>query len=128
MSPPPETSPSVTRLLAPAKLTLGLRVTGVREDGFHLIDAEMVTLDLADDLEVQPLPPGGTTVLEVHDAATGRIDAVPAGADNLVCRALELAGRVARVRLTKHIPPGAGLGGGSASVRWSTRGPSSSAP
>ena len=41
----------------------GLRVTGVREDGFHLIDAEMVTLDLADDLEVQPLPPGGTTVV-----------------------------------------------------------------
>ena len=33
---------------APAKLTLSLRVTGVREDGFHLIDAEMVTLDLVD--------------------------------------------------------------------------------
>ena len=37
-------------LRAPAKLTLSLRVTGVREDGFHLIDAEMVSLDLADEL------------------------------------------------------------------------------
>ena len=39
---------------APAKLTLSLRVTGVREDGFHLIDAEMVTLDLADTLTITP--------------------------------------------------------------------------
>ena len=37
-------------LAAPAKLTLSLRVTGVRDDGLHLIDAEMVTLDLADTL------------------------------------------------------------------------------
>ena len=35
---------------AHAKLTLNLRVTGVRDDGYHLIDAEMVTLDLADTL------------------------------------------------------------------------------
>jgi 4-diphosphocytidyl-2-C-methyl-D-erythritol kinase len=35
---------------APAKLTLSLRVVGVRDDGYHLIDAEMVTLDLADTL------------------------------------------------------------------------------
>ena len=34
----------------PAKLTLSLRVTGVRADGYHLLDAEMVTLDLADEL------------------------------------------------------------------------------
>ena len=37
-------------LAAPAKLTLSLRVTGVRDDGLHLIDAEMVTLDLSDTL------------------------------------------------------------------------------
>lgn len=39
---------------APAKLTLSLRVTGVREDGFHLIDAEMVTLDLVDKVCITP--------------------------------------------------------------------------
>ena len=35
---------------APAKLTLSLRVTGVRPDGLHELDAEMVTVDLADAL------------------------------------------------------------------------------
>ena len=41
-----------TELFAPAKLTLSLRVTGVRPDGFHEIDAEMVSLDLGDRLLV----------------------------------------------------------------------------
>jgi len=49
---------SVERQLAPAKLTLTLRVTGVRADGYHLIDAEMVTLDLADELTFTPTAPG----------------------------------------------------------------------
>jgi 4-diphosphocytidyl-2-C-methyl-D-erythritol kinase len=37
---------------APAKLTVTLRITGVEPDGYHLIDAEMVTLDLVDELEL----------------------------------------------------------------------------
>jgi 4-diphosphocytidyl-2C-methyl-D-erythritol kinase len=41
-----------TTVVAPAKLTLSLRITGVRDDGFHLIDAEMVSLDLADRLTI----------------------------------------------------------------------------
>ena len=41
-----------TELLARAKLTLSLRVTGVRPDGFHLLESEMVTVDLADTLEI----------------------------------------------------------------------------
>ena len=36
-----------TSEVARAKLTLSLRITGVREDGYHLLDAEMVTLELA---------------------------------------------------------------------------------
>lgn len=105
---PPET------ILAPAKLTVSLRVTGVRADGYHLIDAEMVTIDLADELEI-----ADGDGLEVV-GATGL--AVPADDDNLVRRALRLVGRTAQVRLTKRIPAGAGLGGGSADaaaiLRW----------
>jgi 4-diphosphocytidyl-2-C-methyl-D-erythritol kinase len=103
-------------LVAPAKLTVSLRVLGVRDDGLHLIEAEMVSLDLADRLEVDTSGDG----LVVSGVDGGL--AVGAGADNLVARALELVGRRAAVRLYKRIPAGAGLGGGSsdaaAILRW----------
>jgi len=99
---------------APAKLTLALRVVGVRDDGYHLIDAEMVALDLADVLEFDE----GDGLEVAGPRATG----VPTGAANLVRRALAAVGRTARVRLHKRIPAGAGLGGGSADaaavLRW----------
>lgn len=102
------------QLFAPAKLTLSLRVTGVREDGYHLVDAEMVTLDLGDTLVVDP---GGDGLVVVRDGTTSG-----GSADDLVVRALELAGRRAGVVLHKVVPPGAGLGGGSADaaavLRW----------
>jgi 4-diphosphocytidyl-2-C-methyl-D-erythritol kinase len=112
------TDPSLpVSLVAPAKLTLDLRVTGVRDDGYHLIDAEMVTLDLADTLVVTP-----GDGLELVDATTGDGLTVEVTDDNLVRRALLLAGCTAHVRLEKRIPAGAGLGGGSADaaavLRW----------
>lgn len=101
-------------LRAPAKLTRSLRITGVRADGYHQIDAEMVTIDLADELFFDD-----GDRLEVI-AASGL--AVPADDTNLVRRALSATGRKAAVRLVKRIPAGAGLGGGSADaaavLRW----------
>jgi 4-diphosphocytidyl-2-C-methyl-D-erythritol kinase len=100
---------------APAKLTVSLRITGTRPDGYHQIDAEMVTLDLADELTF-----ASGDGLEVVEAGAGL--AVPADDDNLVRRALAALGRTAQVRLCKSIPAGAGLGGGSADaaavLRW----------
>ncbi len=139
-----------TRLEAPAKLTLSLRVTGVRDDGYHLLEAEMVTVDLVDTLEIGPGdglsvvgPANGRCTVGTADAleVVGQADAlevvgtadgisaawvtgapVPADGTNLVNRALRALGRQARVRLTKRIPAGAGLGGGSADaaavLRW----------
>lgn len=102
-------------LTAPAKLTLSLRITGVRADGYHLIDAEMTTLDLADELLVDESGSGIT--LDGPFA-----DGVPTGGANLVARALRLVGRRAGIHLTKRIPSGGGLGGGSsdaaAVLRW----------
>ena len=43
----------VDRVLAPAKLTRSLRVLGVPPDGYHLLETEMVSLDLADELEIE---------------------------------------------------------------------------
>jgi 4-diphosphocytidyl-2-C-methyl-D-erythritol kinase len=91
---------------------LTLRVVGTRADGYHLLDAEMVTVDLADRLDFAP-----GDGLEVVGAP-----GLPLDDSNLVRRALGAAGRVASVRLHKHIPVGAGLGGGSADaaavLRW----------
>ncbi len=100
-------------LVAPAKLTLSLRVTGVRDDGFHLIDAEMVTLDLHD---VVTLEPGGAGVT----IAGPYRDGVPADDRNLAVRAL--GDEPAALTIDKRIPHGGGLGGGSADaaavLRW----------
>lgn len=133
-------------LQAPAKLTLSLRVTGIRADGMHLIEAEMVTLDLADTLylvdaaplavppdpAVSPDPLGGTggvgerlgdrPRLTVVDEEGQPIEGIPAGPENLVNRAMALVGQTARITLVKRIPAQAGLGGGSsdagAILRW----------
>ena len=131
MSEPPGLLPAL--LLGRAKLTLSLRITGRRPDGYHLLDSEMVTLDLADHLEMSE-----GDGLEVVGEASGRgassgslassvssgssAGTAPTGDDNLVRRALLVAGRSAFVRLRKRIPTGAGLGGGSADaaavLRW----------
>jgi 4-diphosphocytidyl-2-C-methyl-D-erythritol kinase len=104
------------RVLAPAKLTLSLRVTGVRDDGYHLLDSEMVTVDLADCLTFS----AGDGLEVVNEAAAG--EPPPAGPENLVVRALRALGRQAAVKLVKRIPAGGGLGGGStdaaAVLRW----------
>ena len=103
-----------TTALAPAKLTTELRVTGVRDDGMHEIDAEMVALDLYDELIITP----GGNGLSIVGNGGADIDLE----DNLVTRAARLAGVQVGVELFKRIPAGAGLGGGSADaaaiLRW----------
>ncbi len=119
----------VVELSAPAKLTLSLRVTGVRPDGYHLLESEMVSLDLADTLRVQEgdgLTVTGDAIPVGHRPPEGWMPRpVDTGPDNLVTRALVAVGRSARVDLVKRIPPGAGLGGGSADaaaiLRWAGR-------
>lgn len=92
---------------APAKLTVSLRVTGVRADGYHLIDAEMVSLDLGDEIEFTDEPG-----VAITGPAAGAL-AGPASSDDLVVRALAWCGAAGGAVVTKRIPPGAGLGGGS---------------
>jgi len=114
------TSPArAVELIAPAKLTLALRITGLREDGYHLIDAEMVSLELADRITIEEPAPDH----EISLSADGPFcDGMPLDGTNLVARALRLAGRSARVHVHKAVPHGGGLGGGSADaaavLRW----------
>jgi 4-diphosphocytidyl-2-C-methyl-D-erythritol kinase len=95
---------------APAKINRELRVGGRRPDGYHEIRSRLVSIDLADSIEVAP---GRGLELSCEG-----LD-VPPDESNLVVRATRvLADRLgrpadARIRLTKRIPVGAGLGGGS---------------
>ena len=104
---------------AHAKLTRTLKMTGLRDDGFHLLDAEMVSLDLHDQLTITP---GGSGI----DVTGPFADGVPTDGSNLIVGALELAARRAHVTVDKRIPHGGGLGGGStdaaAVLRWAGSG------
>jgi 4-diphosphocytidyl-2-C-methyl-D-erythritol kinase len=93
-----------------AKINLDLRVLYKREDGYHELRTIFQTISLADRLELSFTPSRRTSV-EIEDPL-----AIP---DNLAVRAARLAlktmraaGRVT-IRLSKRIPMGAGLGGGS---------------
>ena len=85
---------------------MSLRVTGVRDDGYHLLDAEMVTLDLHDTLEIEPVDAEVRGRIEVV-GPDGPVD-VGSDDDNLVRRALDLVGRSAHVRVHKRIRPAPG--------------------
>ena len=102
-------------LTAPAKLTWSLRVVGTRPDGLHLIEAEMVTLDLVDSID---LSIGSGVVYRGEHVP----DLDPEASADLVSRALAIVGADVRAVVTKRIPAGAGLGGGSADaaaiLRW----------
>lgn len=101
------------RIPAPAKINLHLDVLGRRADGFHALETVFQTLALADELEVEFVPGGVGITLACSDPT------IPADATNLAWRAAAAVlaqrpgcGGVA-LRLAKHIPHGAGLGGGS---------------
>jgi 4-diphosphocytidyl-2-C-methyl-D-erythritol kinase len=101
-------------VLAPAKLTWFLEVAKTRDSGWHELRSEMVTLSLCDELEIDET---GDYVM-----MSGETNGVEAGPNNLVSRALSLVNKSVGVALTKNIPTGGGLGGGSADagaiLRW----------
>ncbi len=112
-----ENEPAEEILFAPAKLTLSLRILGVRPDGYHLIDAEMVSLDVGDELRMC----AGDDLTAI-DAISGTTLDLGAIEDNLITRALRMVDQRRSVVVSKRIPAGAGLGGGSADaaavLRW----------
>jgi hypothetical protein len=101
---------------APAKLNLFLHVLGRRADGYHELQTLFQLVDLCDELRLEVTRDGQVT-RELADPA-GPLAAVPPGEDLVVraARLLQQRGGVAlgaRIRITKRIPLGGGLGGGS---------------
>lgn len=96
---------------APAKINLSLKITRKREDGFHELETLVLPLpSLSDDLIFTPAD---------HFSLQCETPGVPTDESNLVSRALRIFEENTNhpckfhVNLTKKIPHGAGLGGGS---------------
>lgn len=102
---------STLSVLAPAKLNLFLHITGRRPDGYHELQTLFQLLDWGDQLLFSPNHSGAIT-LESNETH------IPLQ-DNLIVRAARLLQKGslgAHITLHKHIPTGAGLGGGSSNA------------
>jgi len=109
-----------------AKLNLFLDVVGKRADGYHDLVTVFHEIDLADELEARAASAVGVTI-DVVAAGGVDVSPVPTDASNLAARAaaalLRESGAKTGValRLTKRIPTGGGLGGGSADAAGALR-------
>ena len=98
-------------LSAPAKINLTLGITGLRKDGYHLLESVMQALSLSDTLSFEMIPSG--IVLSCNKSH------IPTNEKNLCWKAarkyLDAAGISGgvKIHLIKCIPDGAGMGGGS---------------
>lgn len=103
---------TAAKTLAQAKINLFLRVLGMERDGFHAIETLFLRVGLGDDVTVRVTDLGRAIDCE-------GLEGVPAE-KNLAFRAAEAFIAVAgwprgfSIEISKRIPAGAGLGGGSA--------------
>ncbi len=107
-------------LQAPAKINLFLKVLRKRPDGFHDIYSLVQAVSLYDTLQFSRIESG----IEL----TGGAANVPLDSSNIIWKAIELlhqetcCTRGVRVELTKRIPVGSGLGGGSSDAAAALKG------
>ncbi len=107
---------------APAKINLFLHVGSARADGYHPIESLAAFADIGDDLQFEP----GGDAFSIQVRGPYAEDAGEP-ANNLVLKAAHaLRRRIAIVgggafRLTKNLPAGAGLGGGSSDAAAALR-------
>ena len=95
-----------------AKINLDLRVLHKRADGFHELRTIFQTISLADTIEVEYQQ--GRTKLELKSNIDIPANLIVKAAD-ISMRAMRAKGQL-RIRLTKRIPLGGGLGGGSSNA------------
>ena len=101
-----------------AKVNLTLEVLGTRADGFHELKSVVQPISLADDLALEATDDG----IVASDTGYGEKDLIVRAAKALRFAAgAAFATRGAHVRVTKRIPAGGGLGGGSADAAATLR-------
>lgn len=107
-----------------AKINLGLLIKGKRTDGYHLLETLFLPIpDLNDTLELTATDKPGDCALKIEGAI---LDGAPES--NLVVKAYRALEREVgelpgvSISLTKQIPAGAGLGGGSSDAAFTLSG------
>lgn len=118
----------------PAKINLGLRIIGKRNDGFHELQTVMVPVSLCDRLQVTTRNDQDLrmTILVAVDrwssrAELGQTGEIPTDDRNLVIRVARAFQKAAKVSLgadfalIKRIPAGGGLGGASSNAATALR-------
>ncbi len=109
---PAEPLQSLSAVPAPAKLNLFLHITGRRPDGYHLLQSVFMLIDWCDELDFTLRPDGQLSREDLNTAS-------PLPAEDLCIRAARALRQAtgctlgAHIRLRKHIPAEAGMGGGS---------------
>ncbi len=103
------------KVFAPAKINLTLHVTGMRSDGYHILDSLVVFVDVGDQIAAQIAD-------ETHLSVTGPFaKGVPTDETNLVVKAAKKLDFPMALTLDKRLPPSSGIGGGSADAAATLR-------
>lgn len=93
-----------------AKLNLTLDITGKREDGYHLLDSLMLSVEPYDIVTLQK---ADKITIECSDGEISNEDNIAVTAAKRFFEYSKINGG-ARINIEKHIPKAAGMGGGSA--------------
>ncbi|NNN43196.1 MULTISPECIES: 4-(cytidine 5'-diphospho)-2-C-methyl-D-erythritol kinase [Vibrio] len=107
-------NPNSTTWPSPAKLNLFLYINGQRPDGYHELQTLFQFLDYGDQLTITPTSDG---IIQLTPQLAGVTEQ-----DNLIWRAATALQRQtgcsqgARIQLTKRLPMGGGIGGGSSNA------------
>lgn len=102
-----------------AKINLGLNIVEKRPDGYHNLETIFYPIPLQDALEITPWEGGERK----YKLAQSGIQIAGDDENNLVVKAYKLLDNLhnlppIEINLLKHIPSGAGLGGGSADAAF----------
>ncbi len=101
----------VYRIEAEAKVNIGLKITGRRDDGYHTLSSYFLLIPFSDDIEVE-INNGDSTEIEGNEGYLESGEDLMAKAVRLYREKTGLVFGV-HIRIRKNIPTKAGLGGGS---------------
>jgi 4-diphosphocytidyl-2-C-methyl-D-erythritol kinase len=109
----------IIRYLANAKINIGLNVTGKRSDGYHNLETVFYPLPVHDELTIE----GNADITDDYLLEVEGLEVPSTHEENLIIKAFRLLQKEfilgkTRIKLTKNIPFGAGLGGGSSDAAF----------